>query len=65
MKEAVISFGRLFLTVREFQRSLYHQRHAFYFRKVKQWMTCLSVSVPGKLIVYGIELINTSKERME
>lgn len=30
--------------VENLEKSLYHQKHAFYFRKVKQWSTCLSVS---------------------
>lgn len=53
LKETVVSFGRLFLAVREFQGSLYYQKHAFYFRKVKQWMTCLSVSATVNLIACG------------
>lgn len=41
---ARVAFGRLLSTVRRFHESLYHQKHAFYFREVKKWEDCLEVS---------------------
>lgn len=35
----------LLYAVIRFQNSLYHQKHAFYFRKVKQWVDCIWVSI--------------------
>lgn len=42
--KAVKSLTVLCFAVTSFEKSLYHQKHAFYFRKVKQWTVCLSVS---------------------
>lgn len=44
MGDVIVSFGKLSFAVDNFQGSLYHQKHAFYFRKVKQWKACLWVS---------------------
>lgn len=38
------SFERLLGTIMVFHKSLYHQKHAFYFREVKQWEDCIKVS---------------------
>lgn len=43
MGEAVNSFRSLYLTVDSFRTALYNQKHAFYFRKVKTWETCIRV----------------------
>lgn len=48
MFEVMIAFRNLVLSVENFRKSLYNQKHAFYFRKVKQWMTCLSVSIHNR-----------------
>lgn len=37
------AFKELLLAAARFQESLYNQKHAFYFRKVKQWVNCLKV----------------------
>lgn len=51
----IISFAKLLFGVKEFQESLNHQKHAFYFRKVRKWVACVRVSV--KLwIVSGIDM---------
>lgn len=34
----------LLIAVIRFQSSLYQQKHAFYFRKVKDWVACAWVS---------------------
>lgn len=41
----IISFAKLLFGVKEFQESLYRQKHAFYFRKVRKWVACVRVSV--------------------
>lgn len=41
---AVNSLKELYSAVNGFEKSLYHQKHAFYFRKVKQWSVSLLVS---------------------
>lgn len=33
-----------FISIDAFRKSLYIQKHAFYFRKVNQWLSCLCVS---------------------
>lgn len=43
MGEAVNSFRSLYLAVDSFRTALYNQKHAFYFRKVKSWETCIRV----------------------
>lgn len=44
MCDVMVTFRCLFLYIDRFRESLYNQKHAFYFRKVTQWMTCLCVS---------------------
>lgn len=51
MCNTVIAFRKLYLVVRDFQDSLYHHKHAFYFRKVKQWVACLLVSVEARAVI--------------
>lgn len=43
MGETVNSFQSLYLSVKAFRVGLYHQKHAFYFRKVQNWETCILV----------------------
>lgn len=43
--DMVIPFKELYSSVERFLVSLYRQKHAFYFRMVKQWAEFLSVSV--------------------
>lgn len=40
----IASFGGLYFAASRLNGSLYHQKHAFYFREVKKWVDCLSVS---------------------
>lgn len=44
IRDAIASFKKFKFSVDRFIKTLYHQKHAFYFRKVKQWSTCLWVS---------------------
>lgn len=44
IKAVIASFAKLHSVLDFFQRSLYHQKHAFYFRKVKKWVACVRVS---------------------
>lgn len=39
----IISLGKLCFAASKFRGSLYHQKHAFYFREVKKWVDCLWV----------------------
>lgn len=48
MKTALASFVKLYSALDSFQRSLYHQKHAFYFRKVKKWVAFVRVSYEVK-----------------
>lgn len=52
MCKMVTSLKQLQLSVERFRSSLYRQKHAFYFRMVKQWTVCLSVSVGAALYSY-------------
>lgn len=45
MLDVVISLKELQSSVEYFLASLYCKKHAFYFRMVKQWVECFSVSV--------------------
>lgn len=45
LRVVVFSFARVCSAVNDLQRALYHQRHGFYFRYVKEWLLCLCVSV--------------------
>lgn len=40
----IASFGGLYFAASRLNRSLYHQKHAFYFREVKKWVDFLSVN---------------------
>lgn len=42
--EVYNSIWFLSLAVTQFHDRLYHQKHAFYFREIRQWDECLSVS---------------------
>lgn len=44
INSTVISFSKIYSAMERFQGSLYHQKHAFYFRKVKKWVACIWVS---------------------
>lgn len=39
-----ISLKQLHSSIERFRTSMYRQKHAFYFRMLKQWSECLSVS---------------------
>lgn len=45
MKRLKYPLGRLCYVVGKFKVSLYHQRHAFYFREVKHWEAYLLVNI--------------------
>lgn len=48
VRESLVSgvdhFGWLHFAAYRFQRSLYHQKHAFYFHNVEKWVATLWVS---------------------
>lgn len=44
LNSLIESLGVLYFAASRFNGSLYHQKHAFYFREVKKWVDCLWVS---------------------
>lgn len=52
MGAAIMSFHDLSSAVKGFRESLYHQKHAFYFRKVQTLEGLLKVSIKLSISVY-------------
>lgn len=61
---AAVSIGKVCIYASNFERSLYHEKHAFYFRKVKKWVICLWVSKSIVMPSRGCSL-HTDVVRME
>lgn len=56
MTEAVNCLGWLHFAASDFQNSLYHQKHAFYFHNVEQWVAHLWVSTNCEADQYEFKL---------
>lgn len=53
MKRLKYPLGRLCYAIGKFKDSLYHQKHAFYFREVKHWKAYLLVNLVLKQTYSG------------
>lgn len=54
MKRLKYPLGRLCYVIGKFKVSLYHQKHAFYFREVKHWEAYLLVNFVLEKIILGL-----------